>query len=504
MASTTLEIPKLEPSAVVVFGGTGDLMHRKIVPAFYHLQSSNRLPADLCIVGFGRRDLTTQSYRDGLRGALEKFSHSQPDESTWGELAARIEYFRGDLEDGESYQRLVTWLESLPGAAKRRGNYLFYLSTAPRLFGVVAQNLFAAGLSCPDGNVPGSRRLIVEKPFGEDGASARQLTSTLQRCFAETDIFRIDHYLGKETVQNLLYFRFANTICEPLWSRRYIDHVQITVAEEVSVGSRGGYYDHTGAARDMLQNHLFQLLTLVAMEPPASLDAESIRDEKVKVLRSISTPSPREWAAHSVRAQYDAGVVAGQPIPAYRDADRVSGDSLTETYVALRLAIDNWRWSGVPFYVRTGKAMTERYSEIDIVYRRPPEILFALGSKGQLQQNIQRLRIQPEEGVHLMFNTKAPGRSIAIPVEMEFLYEEEVTKQLPDAYERLLMDALMGDSTLFTRADEVEEAWRLVDSVREAWASGSSCTLARYAAGTMGPNEADELLARGGCEWISS
>ncbi len=491
---------QLPPTAAVIFGATGDLTHRKIIPAFYHLAKNCILPDDFAIIGFARRPKSDDDFRKDLTEALHKYSHTKPvDEEVWKKLAARIYYFQGELDSPEDYKRLAEKLKSLPESAKIGENYLFYLATSPEFFGPAAQNLAAAGLaSKPDVR----RRLIVEKPFGEDLKSAKVLNQTLQTAFAENDIFRIDHYLGKETVQNLIYFRFANSIYEPLWNRLYIDHVQITVAEQVGVEARGGYYDHAGAARDMLQNHLFQLFTLTAMEPPASLDAESIRDEKVKVLRSIPTPSIEFLQANTVRAQYGGGYINDKPIPAYRQEEKVAHNSLTETFVAARFEIDNWRWHGVPFYLRTGKALATAFTEINIIFKRPPSVLFAASSDDRLRRNTLRIRIQPNEGISIKFNAKVPGKAEAEAVDMAFSYRRDFNHYLPEAYERLIVDAIVGESTLFTRSDEVEEAWRLVDSVKNAWAKQNARDLPLYACGSMGPVESELLLEKTGRYWV--
>ncbi len=492
---------KLPPTAAVIFGATGDLTHRKIVPAFYHLAKNNLLPDDFAIVGFARRPKSDEEFRRELGEALQKFSHTKPvDEEVWNKLAAHIYYFQGELDKPESYKGLAQKLTELPESSKINGNYLFYLATSPEYFGPAAQNLAAAGLASQQDGV--RRRLIVEKPFGEDLKSAQELNKTLQAAFAERDIFRIDHYLGKETVQNLIYLRFANSIYEPLWNRLYIDHVQITVAEQVGVESRGGYYDHAGAARDMLQNHLFQLFTLTAMEPPASLDAESIRDEKVKVLRSIPTPSFEFLQQNTVRAQYGGGFINKKAIPSYRQEEKVAQDSLTETFVAALFEVDNWRWHGVPFYLRTGKALATAFTEINIIFKRPPSALFAASSDDRLRRNTLRIRIQPNEGISIKFNAKVPGKSEAEAVDMAFSYRSGFDHYLPEAYERLIVDAIIGESTLFTRSDEVEEAWRLVDSVKNAWAKQNVRDLPLYACGSMGPVESDLLLEKTGRYWV--
>jgi glucose-6-phosphate 1-dehydrogenase len=491
---------RVPPTAAVIFGATGDLTHRKIVPAFYHLAKNNLLPEDFAIIGFARRPKSDEEFRKDLDEALRKFSHTQPvDEEVWKKLSSHIYYFQGELDDAEAYKNLAKKLKSLPESAKIGENYLFYLATSPSFFGVCAQNLAAAGLASKGDET--RHRLIVEKPFGEDLKSARELNRILQSAFAEKDIFRIDHYLGKETVQNLIYFRFANAIYEPLWNRRYIDHVQITVAEQVGVEGRGGYYDHAGAARDMLQNHLFQLFTLTAMEPPASLDAESIRDEKVKVLRSIATPTPESLQKTVVRAQYGGGYIGNKAIPAYRQEERVEHQSLTETFVAVRFEVDNWRWHGVPFYLRTGKALAAQFTEINIIFKRPPSVLFAASANSKIRRNALRIRIQPNESININFNAKVPGKAESEFVHMDFSYKSGFDHYLPEAYERLLVDALVGESTLFTRADEVEQAWRLVDSLHDLWAAQKVRDLPLYACGSMGPVEADLLLEKDGRHW---
>jgi glucose-6-phosphate 1-dehydrogenase len=492
--------PKLQPVAAVIFGATGDLTHRKIVPAFYHLAKNGLLPEGSVIIGFARRPKSDEEFRKDLGEALREFSHTKPvEEAVWEKMAQHIYYFQGELDQVDSYKKLAEKLDLLPENASIKGNYLFYLATSPEYFGPAAQNLAAAGLTSRDGM---KRRLIVEKPFGTDSESAKALNKTVQGAFAERDIFRIDHYLGKETVQNLIYFRFANAIYEPLWNRLYIDHVQITVAEQVGVGSRGGYYDNAGAIRDMMQNHMFQLFTLVAMEAPASLDAESIRDEKVKVLRSIPTPTQEFLNSNTVRAQYGGGFINGKAIPSYRQEEKVAQNSMTETFVAARFGIDNWRWHGVPFYLRTGKALATSFTEINIVFKRPPSVLFSVGGDEQLRRNTLRIRIQPAEGISLKFNAKVPGEAASEPVDMAFSYKSDFNHYLPEAYERLIVDAMVGESTLFTRSDEVEEAWRIIDSVKNAWSKQKVRDLPLYACGSMGPVESDQLLQKDGRYWI--
>ena len=491
---------KIKPTAVVIFGATGDLTHRKIVPAFYHLVKNGLLPDGSVIIGFARRPKSHEEFRKDLKTALDKFSHTKPvDEAAWAKIEPHIYYHQGDIPNTEDYVRLAEDIQKLPEATSFGGNCLFYLATSPNFFSVIASNLAKAGLN-PQPGSDAVRRLIVEKPFGTDLASAKVLNADLQKSFPENTIFRIDHYLGKETVQNLLYFRFGNSIWEPLWNNRYIDHVQITVAETVSVEGRGGYYDDAGASRDMLQNHIMQLFSLIAMEPPASLDAESIRDEKVKVLRATPTPKLDTIGKTTVRSQYGGGFVNGKQVPAYRQEDRVAPNSLTETYVALRLEVDSWRWSGVPFYLRTGKALGKQFSEINIVFTRPPGVLFA-NDTHRISRNRLCIRIQPNEGIHFLFNTKTPSQASLQQVDMSFLYRSNAAHYFPEAYERLICDALQGESTLFTRSDEVEQAWRIVDGMRTAWASQKAEYLPIYTPGSMGPVEADELLRREGRSW---
>ncbi len=479
-----------EAAAIVVFGATGDLARRKIFPALYNLERTGILPAETRIIGFARRELSLEAFLGQMREACERFSHSKPlDSGAWEALAGRVSYQRGSFDVEEDYRALARRL-SEPGMP---ANTLFYLAVAPEEFAVVAGGLARAGLGRravadppPPGGGRGFHRLVVEKPFGRDLESARSLNATLQSCFAEDDIFRIDHYLGKETVQNLLYFRFANSIFEPLWNRNHIESVRIDVLETGGIGSRAGYYDTAGAARDMLQNHLIQLLCLVAMEPPAGLDPESVRNEKVKVLKSIRDYSRDELLARSRRGQYSGGASAeGQVLSAYGEELRVARDSLTETYVDFRLEVDNWRFAGVPFTLRTGKALDRQVSEITVTFKKPPATLFAGFCGDRLSPNVLTLRIQPDEGMWLRFNAKEPGVPRVAPKELRFAYRERNDAYFPEAYERLIADALAGDSTLFIRSDEAEEAWRIVDALEAAWASGPPPL--PYVAGSTGP-----------------
>ena len=475
----------LPPFVMVIFGASGDLTTRKLVPALFGLQHEGALPADYSIIGFARRPKADDEFRQEMKAGIDKFSRLRPVDATdWKNFTPKLTYHAGNFDDPAAYASLKKILADL---AKTRGltQHIFYLATSPDYFAPVVQQLAAAGLV--GRHLPA--RVVVEKPFGHDLPSAHQLVTDLHACLDETNLFRIDHYLGKETVQNLLYFRFANSIWEPIWNSNLIDNVQITVAEQEGVGTRGAFYDGVGAMRDMVQNHMMQLLSITAMEPPANLTSQSIHDEKVKVLRSIPTPKVEVIRASTVRAQYEG----------YRQSDRVNPQSTTETYAALKVQIDNWRWSGVPFYLRTGKALTARASEIVIVFRRPPAALFRAEFGDLLSRNAMHIRLQPDEGVHLSFNAKQPGRSSVQPVDMEFCYASEFGSYSPEAYERLLGDAIFGDSTLFTRADEVLEAWRIVDSIRQGW---QESPVALYRTGSWGPQESDQMLKADGNHWV--
>lgn len=476
--------PDPEPVAVVVFGASGDLAHRKVIPALWDLFAGGGLHPESRIIGVARRAFSDSDFRVELKDSVARRARTELSEAGWRDFEAKLSYLQGDLDQASTYAQLARLLEA-PGQAANR---LFYLAVSPDQFGPVAEGLAAAGLGSADREAREGepyRRLVVEKPFGRDRASARELSHRLNACFAERDIFRIDHYLGKETVQNLLYLRFANSIFEPLWNRQYIERVEIDVLETGGIGSRGGYYDHAGASRDMIQNHLIQLLCLSLMEPPPSLDPEAIRDEKVKVLKSIPSYSPGDFLARSRRAQYLAGTGAGgEAIPDYHAEAKVDPASRTETFAALRLEVDNWRFAGVPVILRTGKALDRQASEIRVVFRRPPETLFAGLCADRLPTNVIVIRIQPEEGIWLDINTKEPGRASLAPKSLRFSYREGEGGALPEAYERLLADAFQGDSTLFIRADEAEEAWRIVDGLEAAWASPAALAPARYPAGS--------------------
>lgn len=492
----------VEPCSIVIFGASGDLTARKLIPALYHLALAKALPAPFRIIGFARREKTDEQWRAELRTALDQFSRTKPvEEPAWTEFAKNIHYCVGDFADREGYTRLEKLLASFNNA-QLRNNLLFYLATPPSQFAPVVEHLHAAGLLEKDQSKGHWQRIVVEKPFGHDLPSAVQLNDELTRYAHEKQVFRIDHYLGKETVQNILMFRFSNAIFEELWSRRTIDHVQITVSEKLGVGGRGGYYEEVGAIRDMLQNHLLQVLALVAMEPPVTLDAEPIRDEKVKLLKSIRPIRPQEVDRYVVRGQYFAGMIDEQLRPGYRQETKVKSDSNVETYVALKLYIDNWRWSGVPFYLRTGKALPMGASEVRIQFSNTPHVLFAAQCGTKLDANALTLRLQPDEGIYFRFNGKVPGTSLQVrPVRMSFSYNTEFGAYTPEAYERLLLEAIAGDATLFIRRDEVETAWNIVDPIRLGWANKPLTNREFYSAGTWGPVAADDLLAQENHAW---
>jgi glucose-6-phosphate 1-dehydrogenase len=487
----------VEPCSIVIFGASGDLTARKLIPALYHLYSAKQLPSPYRIIGFARREKTDAEWRAELKTALNQFSRTKPvNEKLWEEFSPNLFYCQGDFSDAQGYSNLEKLLTSF-GSEPLRRNLLFYLATSPSQFAQVAEELHRAGLLHKEEQTGSWQRLVVEKPFGHDLGSAQELNGDLTRFAHEKQVFRIDHYLGKETVQNILMFRFSNSIFEQLWNRQSIDHVQITVSEKLGVGQRGGYYEEAGAIRDMFQNHILQVLSLIAMEPPVTLDAEAIRDEKVKVLKSIRLLSPGDVAKQVVRGQYFAGMLDGQLRPGYRQEPKVKSDSDVETYVALKLFLDNWRWSGVPFFLRTGKCLPLSASEVRVEFRRTPHVLFAAASNKTLDANALTLRLQPNEGISLRFNGKVPGTSLQLrPVRMNFSYDSEFGAYTPEAYERLLLEAMSGDATLFIRRDEVETAWRIVDSIRKGWEGRPLSNREFYSAGTWGPVAAEDLLGQ--------
>ena len=492
-----------EPCSVVIFGATGDLTHRKLVPALYNLAVDGDLPPGLSLVGFARRDKTDAIFRTELEEAARKYSRQTINDELWKNFANTIYYHRSEFGENEGYHRLRERLNQLDKDRGTRGNRLFYLSAGPDQFENILTNLRSSGLA--DAPAGSWSRVIVEKPFGTDLSTARHLNNTVHKCFHEECTFRIDHFLGKETAQNIMVLRFANSLFEHLWNERYIDHVQITASEQLGIENRAGYYEGAGALRDMVQNHLLQLLCLIAMEPPTDLSADSIRDEKVKVLRSLRRVAGQEVIRSVVRGQYGTGSINGQPVAGYREEKNVKPESTTETYVALRLLIDNWRWANVPFYIRVGKRLPKGGTEIGIHFKNAPGVLFNRDQNGVRDgsQNVLVIRIQPDEGVSLRMQSKVPGASVRIqPVKMDFRYGTSFGKASPEAYERLLLDAMAGDATLFARRDEVEEAWRFIDDIEEGWHSeGNESGLFFYPAGSWGPAEADQLIEKDGRAW---
>ena len=497
-----------EPCTMIICGATGDLTERKLAPALYNCFLDGILPPEFTGVGFARRDWTDEEFREHLLAGINKYSRNRPVKpEIWKSIAPTIEYQRGDFNDPAAYAELAKRLDRIDRDRGTAGNRLFYLAVPPNLYPEIITHLQRAGLAAGgdrrhSGSKRGWTRVIVEKPFGYDLESARTLNRVFAEVFDEDQVFRIDHYLGKETVQNLAVFRFGNGLFEPIWNRRYIDSVQITVAETVGVEGRGEFYDQTGALRDVVQNHGFQLMAMFAIEPPVEFAAEDLRDEKLKVLRGIKPMKTEDVALNVVRGQYVSGWVEGERITSYRDAPEVAPASETETFVALKLAIDSWRWAGVPFYLRTGKALPSRVTEIAVQFRRAPLALFSRAGVSQIEPNVLAIRVQPDEGILLRFGAKVPGQGLQIrSVNMDFRYGQSFAVDSPDAYETLLIDAMIGDASLFTRADEVERAWEILDPILNAWESGHGGPLHFYAAGSWGPPAADELLERDGRAW---
>ena len=485
---------------LVIFGASGDLTKRKLLPALYNLAKKELLPKEFALVGCANQTFSEDEYRQQVRKDLQEFA-AAPEQCKFCDwLAERLYYLSGDFQDPQYYQRLQPLLAQADEKHGTQGNYFYYLATTPALFGEVVRQLGTAGLAEESGGH--WRRVVIEKPFGRDLDSAKALNREIKQVLAEDQIYRIDHYLGKETVQNILVFRFSNGIFEPIWNRRYIDHVQITVGETLGVEQRGGYYDHAGALRDMVPNHILQLVTLTAMEPPVSFHADAVRDEQAKILHAIQPHTPEEVLTLTVRGQYGEGMLDNQPVPQYRSEPNVAPDSQTETFVALKLAIDNWRWADVPFYIRTGKRLAQRVTEIAIQFRRAPFVLFRDTPVERLGHNLLVLHIQPDEGISLKFGAKIPGPIVDIgSVKMDFHYQDYFGSEPSTGYERLLYDCMIGDATLFQRADMIEAGWSVVQHALDVWKALPPRNFPNYPAGSWGPKEANDLLTRDGRQW---
>jgi glucose-6-phosphate 1-dehydrogenase len=489
-----------DPCVMVIFGFSGDLTRRKLIPALYNLATQQVLSQEFAVIGVGRTPMSNEDVRKKASEDFKKFATGPVDAALWDSFVKRINYMSGDFDDPGMYEKLKNTLAELDRDNRYHGNYFFYLATAPNFFGDIVQGLSKVGLMKEENGH--WRRVIIEKPFGHDLDSAKALNQQLLKVAAETQIYRIDHYLGKETVQNILALRFANGIFEPIWNRRYIDHIQISVSETVGVEKRGGYYDNAGALRDMVPNHIMQLITLTAMEPPISFEANAVRDEQAKILHAIQPFSNEDVLSKTVRGQYGEGILNGEHVPAYRSEEGVPAESRTETFVAMRLMIDNWRWAGVPFYLRTGKRLPSRHTHVVIQFRRAPFMLFRETQVENLMPNQLVLHIQPEEGISLRFAAKTPGPAMQLgEVNMDFAYSDYFGLTPSTGYERLLHDCMIGDATLFQRADMVEAGWSIVSPVLDVWKALPPRDFPNYASGTWGPEAADELMERDGRRW---
>ena len=487
---------------VVIFGASGDLTKRKLIPALYNLALEKRLPERFAVVGYARSDMTEEAFRDKMREAVKEFSRTGLKEDVWRQFSNTLYYVRGGYEDHDGFKKLKEFVEGFDRGSRVLPSRVFYLATPPDAYAQLIECTAKTGLAPMEAEAEPRSRVVIEKPFGTDLQTARELNRRIHEFLDERQIYRIDHYLGKETVQNIMVFRFANAVFEPIWNRRYVDHVQITAAESVGVENRGGYYEEAGVVRDMFQNHLLQLLCMTAMEPPVGLDADAVRDEKGKLLKAVRPVASEEVAAAAVRGQYGPGRMDGQEVVGYRQEPGVAKNSTTVTYAAIRFFIDNWRWEGVPFYLRSGKRLAKRVTEVAIEFKRPPLLLFKSHAVEDVSPNVLVMRIQPDEGVSLTFEVKPPGPDMVIkPLSLDFNYAESFGNSPPEAYETLLEDCIEGDSTLFTRHDWVELAWSLVDPIIQVWNLSKPRNFPIYEAGSWGPREADEFMQREGRRW---
>ncbi len=490
----------VDPCIMVIFGGSGDLARRKLIPALHNLYRSNLLPDEFAVLGFARREMSSEEYREKMEKELREYATSPVEPSFLKWFTDRLHYISGDANDPDAFKRLSGSLERIDADRGTSGNFFFYFATAPTLFSEIIENLGREGLLREEEGR--WRRVIIEKPFGRDLDSARTLNRKIGEFLRERQIYRIDHYLGKETVQNILVFRFANGIFEPIWNRRYVDHVQVTVAEDLGVEQRGEYYEKAGALRDMIPNHIFQLITLTAMEPPISFEANSVRDEQAKILHAIQPIDPEDVLDRAIRGQYAEGKIDDIRVPGYRSEPNVFPDSQTETFVAMKLNIDNWRWAGVPFYIRTGKRLPRRVTEVVVQFKSAPFILFEKTPVDHLKSNLLVIRIQPDEGISLSFGAKVPGPVVELgTVDMDFQYKDYFGSTPSTGYERLLHDCVLGDATLFQRSDMIEAGWKAVEPILDVWNALPPRDFPNYPAGTWGPEEADELITNDGFHW---